>query len=47
MLVIDIVRETIEGLKLGARYSVSKNYNLTEKAVQPRISKIGNETFGR
>lgn len=47
MFVVDIVRETFEGLKLGARYSVSKNYNLTEKAVQPRIGKVGNENFGR
>ena len=47
MFVVDMLRETFEGLKLGARYSVSKSHNLTEKAVQPRISKIGNETFGR
>ncbi|MEM7216406.1 MAG: hypothetical protein AAF423_12765 [Pseudomonadota bacterium] len=47
MLVFDIVRETVEGLKLGARYSVSKNHTLIEKAIQPKISSLGNETFGR
>lgn len=47
MLVLDIVRESFEGLKLGARYTVSKNHDLTAKAIQPRVGKLGNETFGR
>lgn len=47
MSVFNVVRETFEGLKLGARYTVSKNHNVTENAVQPRIKKLGSETFGR
>ena len=47
MFIVDMVRESLEGLRLGARYSVSTSHNLTEKAVQPRIIKIGNENFGR
>ena len=47
MIVVDVLRETFAGLKMGARYSVSKSHNLTENAVQPRLKKLGTENFGR
>lgn len=47
MFIVDLFRESFEGLRLGTRYSVSQTHNFTEKAVQPRVTKIGDETFGR
>ena len=47
MRVFDIFRETFAGLRLGARYAVSKPHSYTGKAIQTRITSLGDETFGR
>ena len=47
MTVFNAVTEMLEGMKLGARYTISKNHRTVERAVQPRVSPLNTEGFGR
>ena len=47
MTVFNAVTEMFEGMKLGARYTISKNHRTVERAVQPRVSPLNTEGFGR
>ncbi len=47
MSFVTIVRELTEGLKLGTRYAFSEKHNLVEKGVQPRVTRVNTEGFGR
>ena len=47
MAIFSTVRELAEGLKLGARFAFTEKHSMIEKGVQPRVTKINGEGFGR
>ena len=47
MTFFSTVREIATGFKFGARYATFESHGLIEKGVQPKLSSICPEKFGR
>ncbi len=47
MAIFSTVREIAEGLKLGARFAFTEKHNMIERGVQPRVTSLNKEGFGR